>query len=439
MKGIVALLSRLGFTPETLRRFLLITLASQLIYSINSIKTVLYGPFQQMLHISNTEIGIAFSGMGLVASLAYIPATWVSDRFSSSKIIAVSLGLVGVSGICLSTGPSWSVVLTILVCWGFLQDGPFWTSILKSVRCVAAENKQGTAFSLLELCRGIIEFLTNGLAIIIYTVLANSMLGITLAMRINAGLMIIVAILCWFKLPDDNYLTNTTAAGRNKEAAQGIKKALFSSECWLTGITACGIYASFVCTLWFFPFLQNVYAIPVTLVAVFQLFNSSLVRMIASPIGGYLADNKFGSSSNFLRLTTCAIALFSAATLFLPKTTSFLYIAMILLILTTISIYMSRSVYYAPIGEMGTAKSYSGAAMAIAAMIGYSPTFWLNPINGYLLDKYPAETAYSIIFGIMVAASFVAFISATFMSRKVKANRLKQANGSNLEEQRDDA
>ena len=424
------ILGKLGFTKETLIRFIVIALGSQFIYSLNALRAVLYDPFRDTLGITNTQIGFLYSTVALVGMFAYIPATWFTDRFSGRKIMTVSLLFVGLSAIVMANSPAYPVLVFIFIMWGFLQEGPFWASVLKSVRCTATEDKQGTAFGALEFLRGSVEFFTNGLAIVIFTWVGHSIFGMQVAMYINGGFIIATGLLCWFVLPEDHFLKGETNKEKNVEVMHGIKKAIFLPEAWLTGITACGIYTVYVGVQWFVPFLTNVYMMPIAAAAIFGLFNTSLTRMVASPTGGVIADNKFGSSVNFMRYALAAVVVLLGAVFLVPKSADLMYLVMGIMIFVTIAVYMLRGVYFAPIGEMHTPKSMSGAALSIAALIAYSPAFWLNTINGYLLDTYSPEQAYGRIFMIMIAGASIGFISANIMYRRVKRFKQQQCSES---------
>ena len=109
--------------PKNFNQFLIIAFSSEVVYIINSLKTVLYSPFIETLHITNTQLGLAFSGMGLVAMLAYIPASWITDHFSADNIIIVSLTFVGLSGWYLSFAPHFYILMIILISWGLFRMG----------------------------------------------------------------------------------------------------------------------------------------------------------------------------------------------------------------------------------------------------------------------------------------------------------------------------
>lgn len=426
MSLIQRVMDKLGFTKKTLSHFIVIAVSSQFIYSINALRTILYDPFRETMGITNTQMGILFSVLGLVGLFAYIPGTWITDRFSSRKIITAGLLVVGVSGFYFATAPTYPVLLFIFVVWGFFQDGPFWASVLKSIRCTAPEEKQATVFGLLELVRGSIEFFTNALAILLIAWIGQELLGIKVAMYVNAGIICTSAILCWLVLPEENFLQGANQKEKNKEAWQGVKKALSIPETWLTGFTVCGIYTVYVGILWFTPFLTNVYMMPITLAAVFGLFNTSLTRMFASPLGGIIADTTFHSGVKFMRFTLAVVVILMITIIILPKSNALLYLGMSVMILITISVYMLRGVYFSPIGEMHIPKAISGATMSIAAMVGYSPGFWMNTVNGYLLDRYEAEQAYVYIFSIMLLGAFAGLVCATIMSKRSTKFREQQ-------------
>ncbi len=105
MNLIQRVLVKLGFTAKTLIHFIVIAVSSQFIYSINALRTIFYDPFRESMGITNTQMGLLFSLLGLVGLFAYIPGTWVTDRFSSRKITTAGLLVVGVSGFYFATAP----------------------------------------------------------------------------------------------------------------------------------------------------------------------------------------------------------------------------------------------------------------------------------------------------------------------------------------------
>ena len=127
-----------------------------------------------------------------------------------------------------------------------------------------------------------------------------------------------------------------------------------------------------------------------------------------------------------MRYVLAAVVALLTVIIILPKSDALLYIGMGVLILITISVYMLRGVYFSPIGEMHTPKAISGATMSVAAVVGYSPGFWMNTINGTLLDSYEPEQAYVYIFCIMLVGALIGFISANLMNKRIKKREVQQ-------------
>lgn len=416
---------KLTIPRHTIIRFMIAALGSQFMYSINSLKTILYTPFKQSLHITNTQVGVLFSVLALVGMFACIPGGWLTLRFPSRKLMAIALAAISLSGFYFATSPSYSILLIIMVIWGISQKGLYWIPLLKTIRCIAPENKQGTAFGILEFFRGSIEFLTNASALALIYFIGKDILGIKIAMIADSTIILVFSFLCWFCLPDDEeFIQDKGNKKAKKSTSKGIITALTMPEAWLSGLTVMGIYTIYVGVQWFVPFLTNVYAMPIAAAAIFALFNTSATRIFASPAGGIIADKKFGSSVNFMRSMLGTISIVLIVIIFLPKSESLLYVAMITMICITIIVYLLRGVYFAPVGEMNTPKDITGAVMSVAAVIGYSPSIWLNAISGYLLDKESASLAYTHIFTIMLCGALVGLTSTVIIiqRKKNKAN-----------------
>ena len=74
---------------------------------------------------------------------------------------------------------------------------------------------------------------------------------------------------------------------------------------------------------------------------------------------------------------------------------------------------------YSPIGEMGIPGEMSAAAMAVASCIGYSPSFWAFPLYGILIDNFEPDTAYAMIFGVLLVMSAAGVVFNTILGKKI--------------------
>ena len=121
-------------------------------------------------------------------------------------------------------------------------EGAFWPAILAAVRRSSSDTNQSKIFGLLEGGRGCVELLQNSITLGLYAILSYSVLGLTLAFKVNALIMIILGVISWFVLPDQVLLKSAKKRDRNKEVAEGIKLSMGIPSVWLAGCVGFFIY-----------------------------------------------------------------------------------------------------------------------------------------------------------------------------------------------------
>lgn len=422
----------LGMDSKKIKIYFAILLNSQLIYSFVSIRSVLYNPFKDALGVSNTELGFLLSIVGLVQIIGYFFLGWVQDLMRVRRVLSIDIFCYGVIALIVSLVPNLPFWILIICFFGFglFGDAIYWPTIQKSIRGLAREDKQASAFGVMETVRGSIEFLANGTAIIIYTVLGSTLFGIRTAMAFNSTLMILSILILHKYVPKD-FLENEERQKDKKQALSGLLKAMKLPEVWFTGIGAACVYATFnAVTTYFVPFLQENFLLPIAMVSIFGLVNGSGTRVIVSPISGFGADKFFKSSASMMRVFFFINAIAVAIVLVIPREASMLVLCMIPLVLISVCCFFIRGIYYAPIGEVGVPLEITAAAMSVASCIGYSPAYWSYPIFGFFLDKYPGGQGYQYIFMVLLVLSIIGFIANTCNSIIIDKRR-KQVNNEN--------
>lgn len=419
-------LSKLNFSRKQLVQFLLIVSNSQLVYAFIAIRSVLYDPFLEALGVNNTQFGVLMGFIGLITTFGNIAFGWVQDRFSTRKVLAVNSFVYGILALFVAVMPQspFFILTVVFIGFGFTGDALYWASVLKSVRNIAPETKQATAFGIMEFIRGGWEFITNALAVAVYTWLGYTIFGMKVAMGINAGLTILSALTIWFFVPEENLLQTNVSREKTRLAFKGFLQVLRMPAVWMTGLAASCVYATFAAVnTYFVPYLKNVYLLPIAWVSIFGLINGSFTRLTAGPIAGFISDSAFKSSAHLMKLCYAILTVLLSVALLLPKQASVFIPAAIVLILVSITCFLIRGVYYSPIGEMGVPKEMGAAAMSVASFIGYSPSFWAYPIYGAVIDKFPSEKAYSIIFIILIGLAILGFTLNFFLGKKILEQR----------------
>ncbi len=419
------MLKKLNIDKETLKKFIIVCITSEFIYFVYAAKNVLYTPYINMLGLTDSQLGMVLTVQGWVAFFGGIPSSWVLNRFSARNLQAINLTLSGLTCFyMISPAVSYGGMLVVGVIWGFTLEAFYWGAVTKSVRCMFPDEKQGIAFGSMEMTRGLTGVVENMIAVAIVAAIGEQIFGMRVVMGIAGVLLIIFGILVFKLLPAENYLKSETASGKNKESFKAILTCLKIPQLWLCGFMGMGVYAVYMGTSYFQPFLEDIYQVPTLLVSIFAIVGSSYVRMFAGPVSGVIANNKFHSSANWMRILFATGIAMLVAIIVMPKSAAFIWPVTIMLIVLQIVVYMLRGVYYAPIGESGIPREVSGSAMAIAILLIQSPMCWASAVYGKLIESGTME-GYKTVFVIMASLYAVGFVAAMILSNYIKKHGLK--------------
>lgn len=78
----------------------------------------LFDTFQVTYHVSNAQVGFAFSAFMALYALMQFPSGALADRFGSTKVIAVGAGVAGVAAAVLIIGPPFLILALIMAVIG---------------------------------------------------------------------------------------------------------------------------------------------------------------------------------------------------------------------------------------------------------------------------------------------------------------------------------
>lgn len=420
------LLGKLGFSKKMFFAFLLVVVNSNLIYSISGVRGVLYNPYLDVLGVSNAQLGILIGLTGALSTFGNVPLGWIQDLLSPRKVLAIDTMIVGATSlyICFAPNLTYTKLLVCFAVYGLFSEPLYWASYLKSIRSLARDDKQATAFGFAESGRSMTGLIYQMLSLMVFTVLGSSVFGMRTAMMINACLTIGSGVLIWFFMPEVGVVRAQAGESQTKLALSGVLKALKMPEVWLTGIAASCVYAIYCCTsTYFIPYLQDVFLLPAALVGVFGLVNSQVVSICSTPVSGILADQKFKSSAHWMRICYVGLAIMLTSALILPKTKVMVIPCMVILMASALCVYLVRGIYYAPIGEAGVPREMSATAMSVASAIGYSPMMWAYPVYGKIIDSFDAQKAYQIIFTVVIGMAIAGVATTTVLGRRIMSRR----------------
>ena len=303
----------------------------------------------------------------------------------------------------------------------------YWPVLLKSVRLLGDEHEQGRMFGFLEAGRGVVDTIVAFSALAVFVWLGSGEVGLRGAILFYSGMLIIIGIISYFLLEHDEIPTKekNEDINKNKIALEGMIKALKMPEIWLVSLTIFCVYAVYCGLTYFIPFLKDVYGLPVALVGAYGIINQYGLKMVGGPIGGFIADKKCKSAAKYLRTSFSVATVAMIAIIMMPHDSMNVYAGMAMTLSFGAIIFTMRSVFFAPMEEIGVPREITGSAMAIGSFIGYAPTMFCFSLYGRILDKMPGMAGYKQVFIIMTAFAVMGFVISSFLCKVINKKNIE--------------
>ncbi|EGT4232022.1 TPA: MFS transporter [Clostridioides difficile] len=411
-------------SKNNVKRFLIIFIlafGTTAMYSLPYMKSSFYDPMQQALALSHTQIGNLLSLYGLVGMISYFIGGWFADRFSVRKLITFSLIASGVLGFYFSTFPSYSMILLIFVLWGFTTILTFFSASVKVVRMQGSESEQGRIFGFYEGLSGVSGTLISFIGLYFFGKFAEITVGFKYVVWLYSAASIICGILLFFLVEEKK----DSGASDEGLSIKSLLKVVTMPKAWLIGLIIFSTYLVFSSLTYLSPYLSEVYVMPMTLVSALSIIRTYVIKMGASPVAGVITD-KVGSSIRVMFVGFILMTVITAAYLVIPKSTGFIWIAVINMIVLSVILFGFRGIYFASVSESNISLETTGAVVGFASFIGFSPDAFYYTIAGNWLDKY-GQTGYTYIFILSVVCAVIG-IFATYALNKINKRENKGLN-----------
>ncbi|QSI20452.1 MFS transporter [Proteus mirabilis] len=390
------------------------------IFKLSSMKDVFYVPMQQDWGLSNTQIGFGFTIYAIIQTIGLFSSLYIADRFSKKILLPAGLIGVGLCGAYLSTLPPFTGYLIAFGAMAFFGEVVYWPVLLKSVRLLGNKEEQGRMFGFLEAGRGVVDVLVASGALYIFVLFGEGKTGIQAGLIYYTLATIIVGIITYFIVDNDDKKETSSASEANRQVLEGIKNVVKCPNLWLASMSIFFVYSAYCGLTYFIPFLKDIYALPIALIGAYGIINQYALKMIGGPLGGFLADKVAKSPTIYLKWTFLLSAIAMAIFIMLPHDSMNVYLGMTATLGFGAIIFSQRAIFFAPMDEIGTPRQYAGSAMAFGCIIGYMPSMFAYALYGSLLDNFEGIQGYNYVFSIMVTFSLLGFICATILAKRIK-------------------
>lgn len=373
----------------------------------------------EVFGLTNLELGIAFSIYGVVAMVSYLPSGPLADLFPPRWMIAVALVSTASGGLWMASDPTLTEFKILYAAWGFTTIALFWSALIRATREWGGSEAQGLAFGLLDGGRGLVTALAGSVLVVVFaTLLPDDPAAASLAEKSSAlnaiilllsGAGLLVAALVLLALPGRGRRPHD---GPSRFEWSGVRHLLRLPTVWLQAVIIICAYVGFKATDDFSLYARDLLGSNDVDSARFATV-SLWMRPIAAVGAGLLAD-RFGS----VRLTIISFVLLLAGSAFLASeqaTTVMLFLTAV--VTASLGIFALRGLYYAVMREGKVPLAWTGTAVGIVSVLGYTPDVFMPPLMGQLLDASPGVPGHQHVFAVIGGFSVIGLAASVAFQR----------------------
>ena len=152
------LLQKLGLDEKMAKNFwaiIIVAFGGAIIYGLPYFRFDYYDAYLKVYHLTDLQMGVFGSILGVFGMISYLLGGVVADRFSTRTILTVSLIGTGLGGFFHLLPLSYGALICLYAFWGVSSLFAFWSCCIKAVRILSGHGDQGKAFGFFEGGRGI--------------------------------------------------------------------------------------------------------------------------------------------------------------------------------------------------------------------------------------------------------------------------------------------
>lgn len=400
----------------------ILMLAGESVFLLPFVLVRIFRPtFLEAFEITNFQLGTAFSIYGVVAMISYFLGGPIADRFSSRRLLSVSLFLTAVGGLFLASQPSFILLIVLYGFWGVSSILLFWAAFIKAIRYYGGEQRMGSSYGWVDAGRGLTAALMASISVGLYDyfltvdIAAADQLNKIQALTYIMIFFCIITALSGFLvlLIKDEKSEKTTHSQLNWK---GMKAAALNRRVWWQALVVMCAYVAYKSTDDI-----SLYGTEVLYLDEVAAGHLAALTFWLRPVGalaaGYLGD-RYGIS----RMCQIAFILVILASLSLANPGLIGIrgaLAMIAIAIGSLGIYGLRGLYFALFKENEIALMDTGAAVGLISVVGYTPDVFFGPLMGWILDASPGAEAHQNLFLVVAGFALLGLIASRQFRKQV--------------------
>ena len=133
----------------SLKTFLAIisfSIAGSVIYELPYIKYVYYDKLLPAFDMTNAQAGFLLSAYAIGCLILYIPGGIMADKFSTKKMLVLSLFGTGILGFIMAFSMNYITALIVFFLFAVTTSFVFWTALNKGLRLLGGKEDSGSTY-----------------------------------------------------------------------------------------------------------------------------------------------------------------------------------------------------------------------------------------------------------------------------------------------------
>lgn len=414
-------------TLETFIAIISFSIAGSVIYELPYIKYIYYDKFLPAFDMTNAQAGFLLSAYAIGCLILYIPGGIMADKFSTKKMLVLSLLGTGVLGFIMAFSMNYITALIVFFLFALTTSFVFWTALNKGLRLLGGKENSGSTYGWYYALGSIISLVCS---VIFWRLYASSddnheaMFRTIIAMSVA---VILAGILVQITFKEDKTALSEIAE-EDKFKLSDVGKAIRNPYLWWASIIMFLIYTIYSNVTYFTPYLSSQVGMDVSDSAFLGIIRGYVLYFL-SPLGGYIADKLLKSTLKLYGYGFIILGALFFITTRIPAGENSVVIAITISMLASAFAMMLYGVMWSILNEINIPISYAATAIGLASMVIYLPDLFVPAMIGGWLDNLGEEAGYFRMFIFFGICCLLAVVLSLTLAKKVKSlNAAKNEN-----------
>jgi sugar phosphate permease len=404
-----------------------LVLAGESIYALPwYLRRDFHKPLMRVFGLTNTQLGLTSSLLGIVALVSYGPGGWLADRFAARRLLVMSLLATAAGGLYMATIPSFRPLISLYGVWGVTSILLFWSALIKATRAWGGRSMQGRAFGILEGGRGVVSALLGLAAVSLFSSFEDDASGLKWVILAFSAASVVSALAVWVTVPEragaahPPHEPTEKDVGPSKRPGQ-LARVVRMPQVWLIAFIVLTGYVAYWSTFDFAAFSVDAYGLSEVTGGRLSAM-AQFGRPVAALAAGWLADRVTGGRTVLWAFGVLTLALVVFAVVpGGPDRTWLLWTTASVIALASFAL---RAVFYALLQEGAIPLELTGTAVGIVSLVGYSGDAFVPLLQGVMLDRFPGAMGHRYFFALLAGAALLGWgISLAFVAYRAAQER----------------